>query len=201
MKVAFIGLGNMGFPMAGHLAAGGHELTVYNRTAAKAEAWTEKHGGAHAETPAAAAEGAEIAFVCVGNDDDLRSVVFGPDGVLAGLDKGAILVDHTTASAGLAREIAEAGAGDGIDFLDAVFSLQDLDLITDIRGFGLLAGLDLAPGKAPGMRGYAALQRFYEAGLMVKMTGDCVLLSPPLVIENPEIDFMVDTIRGVVEGL
>ncbi|MFP6732175.1 MAG: aspartate aminotransferase family protein [Alphaproteobacteria bacterium] len=86
-------------------------------------------------------------------------------------------------------------------FLDAVFSLQDLDLITDIRGFGLLAGIDLAPDKAPGIRGYEALQRFYEAGLMVKMTGDCILLSPPLIVENAEIDFMVDTIRTVVEGL
>ena len=122
MKLAFIGLGNMGFPMAGHLAAGGHELTVYNRTAAKAEAWTEKHGGAHAETPAAAAKGAEIAFVCVGNDDDLRSVVFGSDGVLAGMASGAILVDNTTASAGAAREIAKSGAGAGIGFLDAPVS-------------------------------------------------------------------------------
>ncbi len=122
MKVAFIGLGNMGFPMAGHLASGGHDVTVYNRTAAKAEAWTEKHGGAHAETPAAAVKGAEIAFVCVGNDDDLRSGVFGDDGVLAGLASGAILVDHTTASAGIAREIAEAGAAAGIGFLDAPVS-------------------------------------------------------------------------------
>jgi len=122
MKVAFIGLGNMGFPMAGHLAAGGHEVTVYNRTAAKAEAWVAKHGGACAATPAAAAEGTEIAFVCVGNDDDLRSVVFGADGVLAGLASGAILVDHTTASAGIAREIAEAGGDSGIGFLDAPVS-------------------------------------------------------------------------------
>ena len=111
MKLAFIGLGNMGFPMAGHLAAGGHELTVYNRTAAKAEAWTEKHGGAHAETPAAAAKGAEIAFVCVGNDDDLRSVVFGADGVLAGLASGTILVDNTTASAGCCGTSATSAAG------------------------------------------------------------------------------------------
>jgi 3-hydroxyisobutyrate dehydrogenase-like beta-hydroxyacid dehydrogenase len=122
MKVAFIGLGNMGFPMAGHLAAGGHDVTVYNRTAARAEAWTETHGGTRCDTPAAAAKGAEIAFVCVGNDDDLRSVVFGPDGMLAGLDKGAILVDHTTASAGIARDIAEAGAGQGVGFLDAPVS-------------------------------------------------------------------------------
>ncbi len=122
MKVAFIGLGNMGFPMAGHLAAGGHEVTVYNRTAAKAEAWVEKHGGACAATPAAAAEGTEIAFVCVGNDDDLRSVVFGADGVLAGLASGAILVDHTTASAGLARELAAGAEAKGLGFLDAPVS-------------------------------------------------------------------------------
>ena len=86
-------------------------------------------------------------------------------------------------------------------FLEAVFSLRDLDLVTDIRGFGLLAGIDLAPGDAPGVRGYEALQRFYEAGLMVKMTGDCILLSPPLIIENTEIDFMVDTLRKVIKGL
>ncbi len=122
MKLAFIGLGNMGFPMAGHLAAGGHEVTVYNRTGAKAEAWVEKHGGAHAKTPAAAAQGVEIAFVCVGNDEDLRSVVFGDDGVLAGLAEGTILVDNTTASADVAREIAEAGAAAGIGFLDAPVS-------------------------------------------------------------------------------
>ncbi|MCH7942510.1 MAG: NAD(P)-dependent oxidoreductase [Proteobacteria bacterium] len=122
MKVSFIGLGNMGFPMAGHLAAGGHDVTVYNRTITKAETWVGKHGGGHAETPVLAAKGADIAFVCVGNDDDLRSVVFGPDGVLAGLAEGAILVDHTTASAGLAREIAQTGAEAGIDFLDAPVS-------------------------------------------------------------------------------
>ena len=86
-------------------------------------------------------------------------------------------------------------------FLEAVFSLRDLDLVTDIRGYGLLAGIDLAPGSAPGVRGYDALQRFYEAGLMVKMTGDCILLSPPLIIENTEIDFMVDTLRKVIKGL
>ena len=122
MKVAFIGLGNMGFPMAGHLAAGGHEVTVYNRTRAKAEAWTAKHQGAAAETPAKAAAGAEIVFACVGNDDDLRSVVYGDDGALAGMAAGSILVDHTTASAEVAREVAAAGAERGIGFLDAPVS-------------------------------------------------------------------------------
>ena len=121
-KVAFIGLGVMGFPMAGHLAAKGHEVTVYNRTAARAADWAAKHGGAHAPTPAGAAKGAEIAFICVGNDDDLRSVAFGGEGALAGLAKGAILVDHTTASAEVAREIGKAAAKQGVKFLDAPVS-------------------------------------------------------------------------------
>jgi 3-hydroxyisobutyrate dehydrogenase-like beta-hydroxyacid dehydrogenase len=121
-KVAFIGLGVMGFPMAGHLAAKDHDVTVYNRTAKKAAAWVAKHGGAHAATPADAVKGVEIAFVCVGNDDDLRSVIYGDEGALAGLAKGTILVDHTTASAGVAREIAKAAAAKGVQFLDAPVS-------------------------------------------------------------------------------
>ena len=121
-KVAFIGLGVMGYPMAGHLAAGGHELTVYNRTAAKAEAWVAEHGGNSAPTPRAAAEGAEMAFSCVGNDDDLRSVTLGDDGVLAGLAAGSIYIDNTTASAGVARELFAAGKERGIDVIDAPVS-------------------------------------------------------------------------------
>jgi len=121
-KVAFIGLGVMGYPMAGHLAAGGHELTVYNRTAAKAEAWVAEHGGNSAPTPRAAAEGAEMAFSCVGNDDDLRSVALGDDGVLAGLAAGSIYIDNTTASAGVARELFAAGKERGIDVIDAPVS-------------------------------------------------------------------------------
>jgi 3-hydroxyisobutyrate dehydrogenase-like beta-hydroxyacid dehydrogenase len=122
-KVAFIGLGVMGFPMAGHLVAkGGHHATVYNRTAAKAEQWVAKHGGRAAPTPREAASGAEFVFMCVGNDDDLRSVTFGPDGALAGMAKGAVLVDHTTASADIAREIAKAAAAQGVSFLDAPVS-------------------------------------------------------------------------------
>ncbi|WP_152045989.1 NAD(P)-dependent oxidoreductase [Aureimonas psammosilenae] len=121
-KIAFIGLGVMGYPMAGHLAAAGHETTVYNRTGAKAEAWKNEHGGHTAPTPREAAEGADVVFSCVGNDDDVRSVVFGDDGVLAGMRTGATLVDHTTASAELARELS-AGAGEkGIAFLDAPVS-------------------------------------------------------------------------------
>ncbi|ADN75604.1 6-phosphogluconate dehydrogenase NAD-binding protein [Ferrimonas balearica DSM 9799] len=121
-QVAFIGLGVMGYPMAGHLQANGHDVCVYNRTTAKAQAWSEQHGGRWAETPAKAAEGAELVMVCVGNDDDLRSVVLGPDGVLAGMAPGAILVDHTTASADVARELAEAAAAQGKGFLDAPVS-------------------------------------------------------------------------------
>jgi 3-hydroxyisobutyrate dehydrogenase len=107
VKAAFIGLGVMGYPMAGHLAQNGHDVTVYNRTAAKAEAWTKEHGGTAADTPAKAADGAEVVFSCVGNDDDLKSVVYGDDGILAGMAKGAIYCDHTTASATVAREIGE----------------------------------------------------------------------------------------------
>ena len=121
-NVAFVGLGVMGYPMAGHLAAAGHEVRVYNRTRARAEAWAVGHGGTTAPTPAAAAAGADFVFVCVGNDDDVRSVTLGTDGVLAGIPEGAVLVDHTTASAGLAVELAEAGAERGVGFLDAPVS-------------------------------------------------------------------------------
>src|SRR5690606_974043 len=104
-KVAFIGLGVMGYPMAGHLKTrGGHDVTVYNRTAAKAEKWVAEFGGAHAPTPKAAAEGADFVFACVGNDDDLRAVTTGEDGAFHGLKPGAIFIDNTTASADVARE-------------------------------------------------------------------------------------------------
>jgi 3-hydroxyisobutyrate dehydrogenase-like beta-hydroxyacid dehydrogenase len=121
-KVAFVGLGVMGYPMAGHLAKAGHDVVVYNRTAAKAEAWVAEHGGASAPTPAAAAAGRDIVFMCVGNDDDVRSVSYGDDGILAGLAAGAILVDHTTDSADLAHELAEAATAKGAGFLDAPVS-------------------------------------------------------------------------------
>jgi 3-hydroxyisobutyrate dehydrogenase len=122
-KVAFIGLGVMGYPMAGHLKAkGGHEVTVYNRTTAKAEAWVAQHGGSHALTPAEAARNADFVFTCVGNDDDLRSVTIGTDGVLSGMKAGAILIDNTTASAEVARELAEAAAARGCGFVDAPVS-------------------------------------------------------------------------------
>jgi 3-hydroxyisobutyrate dehydrogenase-like beta-hydroxyacid dehydrogenase len=122
-KVAFIGLGVMGFPMAGHLKAkGGHDVTVYNRTAAKAEAWVAKFGGKSAPTPRQAADGADFVFTCVGNDNDLRSVTVGPDGVFAGMRKGATYIDNTTASATLARELSATGKEKGIDVLDAPVS-------------------------------------------------------------------------------
>ena len=121
-KVAFLGLGVMGGPMARHLAAAGHEVTVYNRTAAKADAWVAAHGGRAAPVPAAAAEGAEFVFMCVGNDDDVRAVALGADGAFAGMASGAVLVDHTTASADVARELAAAAATHGLGFLDAPVS-------------------------------------------------------------------------------
>ncbi len=121
-KVAFLGLGVMGYPMARHLAAKGHEVTVYNRTRAKADKWVSEHGGRAAATPREAAAGQEIVFACVGNDDDLRQVTTGPDGAFATMDKGSIFVDHTTASAEIARELAGIAEKAGIAFIDAPVS-------------------------------------------------------------------------------
>ena len=121
-KLAFLGLGVMGFPMAGHLQAAGHEVCVYNRTASKAEAWVARHGGRSAETPRAAARGAEIVLACVGNDDDLRSVCLGAEGAFAGMDEGAIFVDHTTVSARVTSELCEIARGQGAGFVDAPVS-------------------------------------------------------------------------------
>ena len=121
-RVAFLGLGVMGFPMAGHLAAKGHQVTVYNRSAAKAAAWVARHGGTSAATPREAAAGADFVMACVGNDDDLRSVCLGPDGAFAGMGQGAVFVDHTTASAEIARELYQAGKERGIEVIDAPVS-------------------------------------------------------------------------------
>jgi 3-hydroxyisobutyrate dehydrogenase len=121
-KVAFLGLGVMGYPMAGHLVKAGHDVTVYNRTAAKAEAWAKEHGGAHAATPREAAAGCDFVMSCVGNDDDLRSVCLGEDGAFAGMAKGSTFVDHTTVSAKVTRELYEAAAALGISFVDAPIS-------------------------------------------------------------------------------
>jgi 3-hydroxyisobutyrate dehydrogenase len=121
-KVAFLGLGVMGFPMAGHLARAGHQVTVYNRTAAKAQDWAKEFGGKAAATPREAASGAEIVFSCVGNDDDLRSIVLGDDGAFAGMEQGATFVDHTTASARVARELHAEAQRRGMHFIDAPVS-------------------------------------------------------------------------------
>lgn len=122
MKLAFLGLGVMGYPMAGHLAAAGHDVTVYNRTTAKAEKWVAQHGGALGATPAEAVRGAEIVLSCVGNDDDLREVCTGADGAFGGMDTGALFVDHTTVSAAVTRELYAAAKARGLDFVDAPIS-------------------------------------------------------------------------------
>ena len=122
MKVSFIGLGVMGYPMAGHLVKAGHEVTVYNRTTEKAEKWAKEFNGNFAQTPAEASNNCDISFICVGNDDDLRSVVYGENGVLAGLSEGTLIVDHTTTSAEVAREIHTKAKELNIGFIDAPVS-------------------------------------------------------------------------------
>ncbi len=121
-KIAFLGLGVMGFPMAGHLQAAGHEVTVYNRTSAKADAWVAQHGGAAAATPREAARGAAFVMACVGNDDDLRMVCTGEDGAFQGMSDGAIFVDHTTVSAKVTAELYDAATSQGLSFVDAPIS-------------------------------------------------------------------------------
>ena len=121
-KVAFLGLGVMGYPMAGHLAKAGHDVTVYNRTPTKADAWVTEHGGAAAATPAQAAKGADFVMSCVGNDDDLRAVCIGEDGAFSTMSKGAVFVDHTTVSAKVTRELYAAAADVGLSFVDAPIS-------------------------------------------------------------------------------
>jgi len=121
-KLAFLGLGVMGYPMAGHLTAAGHQVTVYNRTVSKAEAWAAEYGGDFGATPRAAAEGADFVMACVGNDDDLRAVVLGEGGAFAGMADGAVFVDHTTVSAIVSRELAAMGAEAGIGWIDAPVS-------------------------------------------------------------------------------
>jgi 3-hydroxyisobutyrate dehydrogenase len=122
MKIGFIGLGIMGYPMAGHLQRAGHQVTVYNRTASRAQQWVEAYGGALAATPGEAASGAQLVGVCVGNDDDVRAVVLGAKGIIEALEPGAIVVDHTTASAELARELAVVADQRSLGFLDAPVS-------------------------------------------------------------------------------
>ena len=135
MRVAFIGLGVMGYPMAGHLQKkGGHEVTVYNRSAEKAARWVAEHGGRSAPTPREAASGCDFVMMCVGNDDDVRSVALGPDGAVAGMEPGAVLVDHTTASAVVARELHAACSAAGVGFVDAPVSGGQAGAVNGLLG-------------------------------------------------------------------
>ncbi len=142
-KVAFLGLGVMGGPMASHLKAAGHSVTVYNRTAAKAQAWVGMHGGAAAATPRDAVDGAEFVFSCVGNDTDLRSVILGDDGAFAGMMRGAVLIDHTTASADVARELHSKAVLRGLHFIDAPVSGGEAGAINGM--LTVMCGGDAAP--------------------------------------------------------
>jgi 3-hydroxyisobutyrate dehydrogenase len=165
-KVAFLGLGVMGGPMAGHLAAAGHQVTVYNRTASKAQAWVAKHGGRAAPTPREAAEGAEFVFVCVGNDADLRAVVAGDeDGAFAGMAAGATLVDHTTASADIARALHGMARSRGLHFVDAPVSGGEAGAVNGM--LTVMCGGDAAPFEAmkPVAMAYArAITRLGDSG-------------------------------------
>ncbi len=156
-KVAFLGLGVMGYPMAGHLKRAGHDVVVYNRTAAKAAQWVGEYGGASDATPEAAAKGADIVFACVGNDDDLRAVTIGDRGAFDGMKDGAIFVDHTTASAEVARELSAEAKSRGLQFIDAPVSGGNLGAINgaltvmcggDARAFATIQPVAMAFSKA-----------------------------------------------------
>ena len=171
-KLAFLGLGVMGYPMAGHLQAKGHEVTVYNRTAAKADAWVKEHGGAAAKTPREAAQGADFVMACVGNDDDLRGVCLGEDGAFAGMKEGAVFVDHTTVSAKVTRELYEAAGAKGLAFVDAPISGGQAGAENGVLSV-MCGGDEAAYGQAePVMAAYARIcRRIGEsgAGQMTKM--------------------------------
>lgn len=172
MKIAFLGLGVMGFPMAGHLQNAGHRVTVYNRTAARAEAWCEAHGGERAPTPAAAATGAELVLSCVGDDDDVRAVLFGDDGALPAMAAGSLLVDHTTASAALARELSAAAAAQGVAFLDAPVSGGQGGAENGALTIMVGGGADAFARLQPVLAAYAARTRLLGAagsGQLAKM--------------------------------
>ena len=171
-RVAFLGLGVMGYPMAGHLQRAGHQVTVYNRTAAKAAQWVGEYGGASDATPEAAAKGADIVFACVGNDDDLRAVTTGERGAFAGMKPGAIFVDHTTASAEVARELSAEARGLGLQFIDAPVSGGNLGAINgaltvmcggDAAAFATIQPVAMAFSKAVTLLGESG------AGQLAKM--------------------------------
>ncbi len=164
-RVAFLGLGVMGYPMAGHLARAGHQVTVYNRSAAKAQAWVAEYGGKAANTPRDAAQDAQIVLACVGNDDDLRSVVLGADGAFAGMATGAVFVDHTTASALVARALYGAARTLGLQFIDAPVSGGQAGAVNG--ALTVMCGGDAAPFEAvkPVLMAMAkAVTRVGEAG-------------------------------------
>jgi len=176
--VAFLGLGVMGYPMAGHLARAGHRVTVYNRSAAKAAQWVGEHGHASAATPAAASAGADLVFACVGNDDDLRSVVLGEQGAFKGMKPGAVFVDHTTASAEVARELSAAALAQGLHFVDAPVSGGNLGAINgaltvmcggDAAAFGAMKPVAMAFAKAVTLLGASG------AGQLAKMVNQVAI--------------------------
>ena len=179
-KVAFLGLGVMGYPMAGHLLKkGGHDVTVYNRTAAKAQQWAKEYGGKHAATPREAAKDCDFVMMCVGNDDDVRSVVYGDNGALAGMKKGAILVDHTTASATVAREVHGKAKERGIGFVDAPVSGGQAGAVNGQLGI-MCGGEDAVFAKAkPVLEVYAkmcALIGTPGAGQLTKMVNQICIV-------------------------
>lgn len=171
-KVAFLGLGVMGYPMAGHLAAAGHEVTVYNRTTAKAQAWVDQHGGGLGETPAKAAKGAEFVFACVGNDDDLASICEGSDGAFSTMENGSVFVDHTTVSAAITTQLGAQAQEKGISFVDAPVSGGQAGAengVLSVMCGGTQAAFDRA---APIIDAYAKLCRLIGdsgAGQITKM--------------------------------
>ncbi len=179
-KVAWIGLGVMGGPMARHLAKkGGHDVTVYNRTAAKAAAWVAQNGGRAAPTPAEAARGAEFVFCCVGNDDDLRHVTVGPDGAFATMAPGAVFTDHTTASAGVARELALAATERGLHFLDAPVSGGQAGAENGVLTVMMGGDTDAFQRVEPLLACYARMARLIGpsgAGQLTKMVNQIAIL-------------------------
>jgi len=188
-RIAFLGLGVMGYPMAGHLQKAGFDVCVYNRTTSKAEAWQQQFQGRIATTPAQAAKQADVVIMCVGNDNDVRSIVYGDDGVLAQLAPGALLIDHTTASAALARELAHACQLLGVDFLDAPVSGGQLGAQNGQLTI-MLGGEDSAMQTAePVLRSYARSMRLlgsHGAGQLAKMVNQICIAG---------------VVQGLAEGL
>lgn len=185
MNVAFVGLGVMGYPMAGHLAASGHHVTVFNRTVSKADAWCRQHRGKRADSPAKAAEAADIAFCCVGNDDDVRDVILGADGILRGIRPEKVIVDHTTASAVVAREVHAAAADRNVGFLDAPLSGGQAGAENGQLAIMTGGDRDVFERVLPVMRSYAKA---------------CTLIGP---VGSGQLAKMVNQIciAGVVQGL